>query len=222
MVGASTRARWSRTGASGAPSSTRPASWRGSSTCTSAEWTGACRARRRSTTSRWARSAGRRRRSGRRPGRRRGAYHLAPGASPREHGRRRRRPSTTTASTGRRPQASGRAYGKHLAGAMGPARYPDRIEADRKLLCYTSEPLVAGLEVTGHPVVTLSLACDRDDAVALRLPRGRRARRSGARRDRCLPPARPPPGGERSPVRARRDLAHRLRARTSNRSYPAR
>jgi putative CocE/NonD family hydrolase len=55
-------------------------------------------------------------------------------------------------------------YGKHLAGAMGPARYPDRVEADRKLRCYTSEPLGTGIEVTGHPVVTLSLACDRDDA----------------------------------------------------------
>lgn len=55
-------------------------------------------------------------------------------------------------------------YGKHLSGGMGPARYPDRRAADRKLLCYTSFPLDVDLEVTGHPLVTLSLCCDTQDA----------------------------------------------------------
>ncbi len=55
-------------------------------------------------------------------------------------------------------------YGRHLSGGMGPARYPERAKADRKLLCYTSSPLAEDVEVTGHPLVTLSLACDTDDA----------------------------------------------------------
>lgn len=55
-------------------------------------------------------------------------------------------------------------YGKHLAGKMGPARYGNRAKADRRLRCYTSAPLDTDLEVTGHPFVTLTLACDREDA----------------------------------------------------------
>lgn len=58
-------------------------------------------------------------------------------------------------------------HGKHLAGGIGPAYYADRADADRKLLCYDSEPLVEDTEVTGHPIVTLSLSCDTTDAALL-------------------------------------------------------
>jgi len=44
-----------------------------------------------------------------------------------------------------------------------PNVYPDRIEQDKKLLCYTSQPLEADIEVTGHPVVTLYLSSDQPD-----------------------------------------------------------
>jgi uncharacterized protein len=38
---------------------------------------------------------------------------------------------------------------------LSVADYPDRAEADRKLLTYTSPPLEADVEVTGHPVARL-------------------------------------------------------------------
>lgn len=41
--------------------------------------------------------------------------------------------------------------------------YPDRRSADRRLLTYTSPPLEAPLEVTGHPVVRLFLGVNATD-----------------------------------------------------------
>ena len=46
----------------------------------------------------------------------------------------------------------------------GPVLFPDRRDADRRLLTYDSEPLAAPLEITGHPVVRLQLSADRRDA----------------------------------------------------------
>jgi putative CocE/NonD family hydrolase len=45
----------------------------------------------------------------------------------------------------------------------GDVVYPDRAEADARLLTYTSAPLDAELEVTGHPVVTLYLSSTLED-----------------------------------------------------------
>ncbi|HMD98687.1 MAG TPA: CocE/NonD family hydrolase [Terriglobia bacterium] len=42
--------------------------------------------------------------------------------------------------------------------------YPDRRQADEKLLCYTSAPLEADTEVTGHPAVTLFVSSTAADA----------------------------------------------------------
>ncbi len=44
-----------------------------------------------------------------------------------------------------------------------PVIYRDRRAADRKLLCYTSAPLEADLEVTGHPAVTLFVSSTSTD-----------------------------------------------------------
>jgi putative CocE/NonD family hydrolase len=44
-----------------------------------------------------------------------------------------------------------------------PIEYPDRKEQDEKLLCYTSAPLQAPLEVTGHPIVRLYISSTADD-----------------------------------------------------------
>ncbi len=41
--------------------------------------------------------------------------------------------------------------------------YPNRNEEDRKLLCYTTAPLTENIEVTGHPLVTLSIASTAED-----------------------------------------------------------
>ncbi len=41
--------------------------------------------------------------------------------------------------------------------------YPDWHGRDDKMLCYTGAPLKADTEVTGHPVVTLHLACSERD-----------------------------------------------------------
>jgi hypothetical protein len=41
--------------------------------------------------------------------------------------------------------------------------YPDRAERDRRLLHYTSPPLVRDTEVTGHPLVTLHVASSASD-----------------------------------------------------------
>lgn len=45
----------------------------------------------------------------------------------------------------------------------GDVVYPDRGEADTKLLTYTSAPLEEDMEVTGHPVLTLYLSSSHDD-----------------------------------------------------------
>ncbi len=42
-----------------------------------------------------------------------------------------------------------------VSGYGGPFHYGDMAENDEKALCYTSEPLVEGTEITGHPVVHL-------------------------------------------------------------------
>lgn len=49
----------------------------------------------------------------------------------------------------------------HLLGA--PVRYPDRAEADRRLLTYDSPPLESDIEITGHPVVTLYVTSTHRD-----------------------------------------------------------
>jgi hypothetical protein len=41
--------------------------------------------------------------------------------------------------------------------------YPDRAEADRRLLTYTSAPLEADMEITGYPVVMLYVTSTADD-----------------------------------------------------------
>ena len=44
-----------------------------------------------------------------------------------------------------------------------PIEYPDRAEADKKLLVYETAPLAEDLEVTGHPVVRLYVSSTADD-----------------------------------------------------------
>lgn len=48
-------------------------------------------------------------------------------------------------------------------GGAGDVIYPDRAEEDAKLLTYTSEPMEADVEITGHPVVTLHVASTAPD-----------------------------------------------------------
>jgi uncharacterized protein len=45
----------------------------------------------------------------------------------------------------------------------GDVTYPDRAAADRRLLTYTSEPLVEDIEITGQPVVTLWVTSTHED-----------------------------------------------------------
>jgi putative CocE/NonD family hydrolase len=45
----------------------------------------------------------------------------------------------------------------------GPVHYPDRAAADHRLLNYTSPPLAQDAEITGHPVVTLSVTSTAAD-----------------------------------------------------------
>jgi putative CocE/NonD family hydrolase len=45
----------------------------------------------------------------------------------------------------------------------GDVVYPDRAEADRRLLTYTSDALESDIEVTGQPVVTLWVTSTHDD-----------------------------------------------------------
>jgi putative CocE/NonD family hydrolase len=45
----------------------------------------------------------------------------------------------------------------------GDVVYPDRAEADKRLLTYTSAPLEADTEITGHPVVTLQVTSTATD-----------------------------------------------------------
>ncbi|MGQ0540045.1 MAG: CocE/NonD family hydrolase [Gemmatimonadaceae bacterium] len=66
----------------------------------------------------------------------------------------------TTAGTGSRSRWN------TLVGG-GPVSYPDRGLEDRKLLTYTSEPLSADVEVTGHPVVRLFVNSTAGDGIFL-------------------------------------------------------
>jgi putative CocE/NonD family hydrolase len=63
-----------------------------------------------------------------------------------------------TATTGRRTRF------KTLMGRALINPYPDRAEQDRKLLVYDGEPLPKDMEVTGHPLVWLTIAADTTDA----------------------------------------------------------
>jgi hypothetical protein len=67
-------------------------------------------------------------------------------------------------------------YAVDFAAATGPASrwaalsgrpigrpYPDRAERDRRLLVYTSPPLEADTELTGHPIVRVHVASDASD-----------------------------------------------------------
>src|ERR1044072_425093 len=45
----------------------------------------------------------------------------------------------------------------------GEVAYPDRAEEDQKLLTYTTEPLAADVEITGHPIVSLFIASTHAD-----------------------------------------------------------
>jgi putative CocE/NonD family hydrolase len=49
-------------------------------------------------------------------------------------------------------------------GGAGDVVYPDRSEEDRKLLTYTSDPMPADVEITGHPLVTLFVDSGTPDA----------------------------------------------------------
>jgi uncharacterized protein len=51
-----------------------------------------------------------------------------------------------------------------LLGLLPPAGYADRAEIDRRLLVYRSSPLSEPLEVTGHPLLVLTLRVDSTDA----------------------------------------------------------
>jgi len=45
----------------------------------------------------------------------------------------------------------------------GDVVYPDRAAEDMKLLTYTSEPMTADTEITGHPIVTLYVRSTHED-----------------------------------------------------------
>jgi len=49
----------------------------------------------------------------------------------------------------------------------GPVDYPDRRDADARLLHYTTAPLVEAVEITGTPHIALRIAVDREDALFL-------------------------------------------------------
>ena len=51
----------------------------------------------------------------------------------------------------------------HTPDGMTPVIYKDRAKADQKLLTYTSEPLPADVEITGHPLVTLHVTSTATD-----------------------------------------------------------
>lgn len=46
----------------------------------------------------------------------------------------------------------------------GPTSYSNRSEEDKKLLTFTSSPIEAPMEITGHPVVNISFSADATDA----------------------------------------------------------
>ncbi|MFC2166145.1 CocE/NonD family hydrolase [Acidobacteriota bacterium] len=45
----------------------------------------------------------------------------------------------------------------------GDVIYPDRAEKDKELLTYTSQPMAADMEITGHPLVTLYISSSAQD-----------------------------------------------------------
>ena len=83
------------------------------------------------------------------------------------------RARATRRIAGRRGHLQGRLHGRHRH--QHPARAPRRPRTrqyyygdwqgrDARMLCYTSEPLAADAEVSGHPVVDLWLASSEGDA----------------------------------------------------------
>jgi uncharacterized protein len=79
-------------------------------------------------------------------------------------------PAPPSAATGEDAHAVDFAAGTGADSRWGALRgrpigrpYPDRAEQDARLLTYTSAPLAAPLEVTGHPVVTIHVASTATD-----------------------------------------------------------
>lgn len=64
-------------------------------------------------------------------------------------------PKTTTGASSR--------YG-HIARVPPAVRYGNRSTHDRRLLCFDSGPFAADTLIAGHPLVTLTMACDQPDA----------------------------------------------------------
>jgi putative CocE/NonD family hydrolase len=58
-------------------------------------------------------------------------------------------------------------FGKHLAGGRYPVKYPDRMRRDRMLLTYSTSPLEADQELTGHPAVTLFVSTTATDGALI-------------------------------------------------------
>jgi putative CocE/NonD family hydrolase len=58
-------------------------------------------------------------------------------------------------------------FGKHMTGGRSAVSYPNRAEADKRLLTYTSAVLAEDMEVTGHPVVHLHLSSTATDGAVL-------------------------------------------------------
>ncbi|KAF2163443.1 hypothetical protein M409DRAFT_26056 [Zasmidium cellare ATCC 36951] len=58
---------------------------------------------------------------------------------------------------------SGKTTRWHTGQDGGPVFYHDRAEVDKRLLRYTSPPLSQDVEITGHPVVTMSLTSTETD-----------------------------------------------------------
>jgi putative CocE/NonD family hydrolase len=53
-------------------------------------------------------------------------------------------------------------------GAGGPVlNYDDRSNMDKRMLCYTSSPMVTDLQITGHPVITLYISSDHKDGAII-------------------------------------------------------
>jgi len=52
----------------------------------------------------------------------------------------------------------------HTQLTAAPVLYPDRIEQDKKLLVYQTQPLKSDTEITGHPEARLFVACNREDS----------------------------------------------------------
>ena len=50
-----------------------------------------------------------------------------------------------------------------------PVHYSDRLEVDKRLLCYTSSPLPHDVEITGHPVLTMFLTSTETDGAFYRV-----------------------------------------------------